>query len=232
LKLIFQTSSATDVAAETEYAVKAIAPGGTIVDSSVTFKLTVKQACITALALGANPLKDIVYYIDTTTAQPLQFDLPTYTPTPAACTEPIMKWVYIGTDATYLQPIPSWFTGVPSGTSFKMQISTKNASDAAAETEYKVVAFNNNMTVKEESAKFKVTLKVPCTTGLTLTTAGVVDTVYHINTTTATTTLLDVPTYTQAPVSCSDPQTLTIHPTSNLNGAAPGYLTIVESNGT
>ena len=90
---------------------------------------------------------------------------------------------------------------------------------------------NQNLTIKDETVTFKVTLKVACTTALTLGTLNVVDTVYHINTNGATTTLLDVPTYTQTPASCTDPQTLTIHPTSNLAGAAPGYLTIVTVGG-
>lgn len=54
-----------------------------------------------------------------------------------------------------------------------MQISTMNASDAAVETEYKVTAYNHDMQVKDETVKFKVTMKVPCTTALALANANV-----------------------------------------------------------
>jgi hypothetical protein len=62
------SSAAADVTAETEYTIKATAPGGTVVDTTATFKLTMKLACLTAIAVNTNPVKDIVYYINTSSA--------------------------------------------------------------------------------------------------------------------------------------------------------------------
>lgn len=109
-KLNVRSTAGADVAAETEYVVKATAPGGTIVDTSVEFKLTVKLACITSFTITTNTITDIVYYINTAAATPLQFDLPTYAAVPAACDEPLMASIFVGSDATRLVALPSWFT--------------------------------------------------------------------------------------------------------------------------
>ena len=98
-------------------------------------------------------------------------DVPTYTQTPASCSDP--QTLTIHPTSNLAGAAPSYLTIVESGGSLKVQIKSSSATDAAAETEYTIKASSPTGTVTETSAKFKLTMTVPCTTALAVATDNV-----------------------------------------------------------
>ena len=188
------------------------------------------EACLTGITLSNNPMTDTVYNINTSSLTPLLLDLPSYSPVPATCTQPIGTMPYLVTDTTYSQLPPSYMslTLDMSTMSIKLQIQSDQATDVAPQTEYRIVAMNDSRSIMETTATFKLTMSLPCTTAITMDQNNLSDTTYYIETAAAYPAILSLPTYTITPATCTDTLTYSVHPASDTNAAAPSYITIAE----